>query len=318
MEIKVAKESGFCFGVKLAVDSANQALESCEPIYCLGQLIHNNSVTDDLENRGLIVVDDIHLVPDGSKIIFRSHGVSKSIYEIAKSKKLSIIDSTCPFVTKIHRIVEEHYKKGYGIIIVGKANHPEVIGINGWCDNSAIIIETEQDVDKIADLSIQMHVDNSLDLSINEGESLKSKYCVVTQTTNNQQLWQNIIKKIGKNNAIIVDFFDTICYTTNIRQVEAKEVSSNSEIMLVLGNKQSANTNKLLTVCKSNCDASFLIGDMDDLIGLDDSIFGQDKVVGITAGASTPFEFIQQVVDYLNQHYNIQSKAEIVDSHTFV
>jgi len=284
LEITVAEESGFCFGVKLAVDSANQALRDNETIYCLGQLIHNNSVTDDLADRGLVVVDNITDVPDGCKVIFRSHGVAKAVYETAKAKNLTVIDSTCPFVSKIHRIVEEHHAKGDKIIIVGKPSHPEVIGINGWCENCGIIVQSEADLPDLDD---------------------DSQYCVVTQTTNNQELYHKIIKKIGQNKAITFDFFDTICYTTNIRQNEAKVVSSTSDVMLVLGNKQSANSNKLLDVCKTNCDASFLIGDMDDLKKLDSSIFQTDKKVGITAGASTPYSFIQEVVDFLKATYSV-------------
>ena len=291
MKITVAEESGFCFGVKLAVDSANLALQDNQTVYCLGQLIHNNSVTDDLQERGLVVVNDINQVPDNAKVIFRSHGVAKSVYEIAKSKNLEVIDSTCPFVSKIHRIVQEHYLKGFKIIIVGKRSHPEVIGINGWCQNSATIVESEEELTPL-DLTCQ--------------------YCVVTQTTNNQELWKKIIKKIEENKSITFDFFDTICYTTNIRQSEAKVVSLDSDIMLVLGNKQSANTNKLLGICKTNCVNSFLVSSLLDLQGIDERLFAGNPSVGITAGASTPYEFVQQVVDYLQQRFDINPELDKV------
>jgi 4-hydroxy-3-methylbut-2-enyl diphosphate reductase len=285
VDITVAKESGFCFGVKLAVDSANKALQEGGVVYCLGQLIHNDSVTNELQDKGLVFVEDINQVPNNGKILFRSHGVPKVMYDIAKSKNLAVIDSTCPFVTKIHKIVESHYKQGYSIVIVGKCSHPEVVGINGWCGDTALVVESENDL-------TNMQADK--------------QYCVVSQTTNNQELWQKIIKKIEQNNAITFDFFDTICYTTISRQKEARIVSSDSDVMLVLGNKQSANTNKLLDICKSNCQYSYLVQGVEDLNQLD-VVLRDAKTVGITAGASTPYDFVQQVVSILEQQYNVVS-----------
>ncbi|MDR3021559.1 MAG: 4-hydroxy-3-methylbut-2-enyl diphosphate reductase [Clostridiales bacterium] len=289
MDIIVAKECGFCMGVKMAVNTAKDCLKTSGSVYCLGQLIHNKSVTDSLQSDGLIFVEHIDMVPNGSQLIIRSHGVGEKVYEIAREKDIKIIDATCPYVSKIHRIVKRHYDDGFNIIIVGKKAHPEVEGINGWCNHSAKVVECEDDL---------------VDIDCN------ALYCVVSQTTNSKQLFDKIVKKIEKLGVNTLDFFDTICYTTSVRQREADLVAKKCDVMLVLGNQNSANTNKLLDVCRKNCDSSFLITSLADLQSLQD-LFLQSRRVGITAGASTPQEFVDTVVSYINTNF-ADSRTDIL------
>ena len=166
MKVKIAKEAGFCFGVKRAMKMAWDELELNSDIYALGPLIHNRQAVQKYEDKGLITVDTIDSIPNNESVIIRSHGVSKDIYDRANFSNLNIIDTTCPFVKKIHNIVKEFYEEGFKIIIIGDKNHPEIIGINGWCENSALIIKSVDDL-------------NNLNLDNN------NKYCVVAQTTLN-------------------------------------------------------------------------------------------------------------------------------------
>ena len=176
MKVKIAKEAGFCFGVKRAMKMAWDELELNSDIYALGPLIHNKQAVQRYEDKGLVTVDTINDIPNDKSVIIRSHGVSSDIYDKANSNNLNIIDTTCPFVKKIHNIVKEFYEKGYKIIIIGDKNHPEIIGINGWCENSALIVKSIDDV-------------NSLNLYNN------SKYCLVAQTTLNLELYNEIIQQ---------------------------------------------------------------------------------------------------------------------------
>lgn len=174
MEIEVAKHSGFCFGVKEAMKKAEKTIENCreksKKIYTYGPLIHNTQVNQELKNKGVVCVNSINDVEKGSTIIVRSHGVPKSFYEEAKKKELEVIDATCVFVRKVQQKAQECYGKGKQVVIIGNKNHPEVIGINGWCNESAIIIENECDAEKIT------------------GDNI----CVVAQTTITESLWEQI------------------------------------------------------------------------------------------------------------------------------
>ena len=205
MKVKIAKEAGFCFGVKRAMKMAWDELELNSDIYALGPLIHNKQAVQRYEDKGLVTVDTINDIPNDKSVIIRSHGVSSDIYDKANSNNLNIIDTTCPFVKKIHNIVKEFYEKGYKIIIIGDKNHPEIIGINGWCENSALIVKSIDDV-------------NSLNLDNN------SKYCIVAQTTLNLELYNEIVNILSKKLDNIT-FKNTICSATKTRQQAAKELS---------------------------------------------------------------------------------------------
>jgi 4-hydroxy-3-methylbut-2-en-1-yl diphosphate reductase len=276
LKVKIASNAGFCFGVKRAMTMAWHELEKNEDtIYSLGPLIHNNQAVQKYEEKGLKTISAIDDVGHKSNIIIRSHGVSEEIYNKAKENDINIMDATCPFVKKIHEIANRYYKDGYKIIIIGDSKHPEVIGINGWCNNEAIIIKTLEDL-KVVNL------DNN------------QKYCVVAQTTINVNLYDKIVDEMSKQLKNIV-LHNTICSATKVRQEAAKELSKEVEAMVVIGGKHSSNTQKLVQICEENA-PTFAIETKEDLSVND---LKKYDYIGITAGASTPNWIIEDVVNYL-------------------
>ena len=275
MKVKIAKEAGFCFGVKRAMKMAWDELELNSDIYALGPLIHNKQAVQKYEDKGLITVDTIEGIPNNKNIIIRSHGVSKDTYDKAMSNSLNIIDTTCPFVKKIHNIVKESYENGFKIIIIGDKNHPEVIGINGWCENSALTIKSIEDLNDLT-------LDNEY------------KYCVVAQTTLNLELYNKIVDELSKR-LDNVTFNNTICSATKIRQQAAKELSVDVDCMIVIGGKHSSNTQKLVNICKEQV-PTFSIETKDDL---DIEKLKEFDIIGVTAGASTPDWIIKDVISFV-------------------
>ncbi|WP_304340213.1 4-hydroxy-3-methylbut-2-enyl diphosphate reductase [Metaclostridioides mangenotii] len=276
MNIKISKNAGFCFGVKRAMKMAWDEVESGDDdIYALGPLIHNKQAVTKYEEKGLKTVDEVNDVPSNMNMIIRSHGVAEKIYNEAVEKDINIIDTTCPFVKKIHNIANEHYNKGYKIIVIGDAKHPEVIGINGWCDDSAIVIKTLEELNDI-------DFDNSL------------KYCVVAQTTINSVLYNEITNSLRENLKEVV-FNDTICSATKSRQQAARDLSKEVDCMIVIGGKHSSNTQKLVKVCEEYV-PTFAIETKNEI---DKDEVLKYSEVGITAGASTPDWIIEDVLDYL-------------------
>lgn len=276
MNIKIAKNAGFCFGVKRAMKMAWDEVEKNDSgIYALGPLIHNKQAVAKYEEKGLKTVNEIDTIPNHENMIIRSHGVPENIYKEAKDKKLKIVDTTCPFVKKIHTVVSEYHNKGYEIIVIGDMKHPEVIGINGWCENSAIIIKTLEQMEN-------MEFDNS------------KKYCLVAQTTINLELYISIVNKLSDKLEEIV-FNDTICSATKTRQESAKELAKEVDCMIVIGGKHSSNTQKLVKVCEDLV-PTFAIETKDEL---DVNTLKKYKNLGITAGASTPNWIIEEVVTFL-------------------
>ena len=276
MEVKIAKEAGFCFGVKRAMKMAWDELENKNTeIYALGPLIHNKQAVSKYEAKGLVTVENIEDVPQSNNMIIRSHGVGEDIYNNATKRTLNVIDTTCPFVKKIHRVVKREYEKGNKIIVIGDSKHPEVIGINGWCNNSAIIIKSMEELESI-------ELDNS------------QTYCVVAQTTINLKLYKELkdyLTKHLKN----VKFNNTICSATKVRQESARELSKEVDCMVVIGGTHSSNTQKLVQICKEYVD-TFAIETKDEL---DIDTLKKYNTVGITAGASTPDWIIEDVVNYI-------------------
>ena len=271
MSVTVAKSSGFCQGVKRAVDVAMK-IEKPAAVY--GKLIHNELVLEKLRERGVECIDDLSELGD-RKLIIRSHGVGKDIYDYLDRKGIDYIDCTCVFVKKIHKIVYENYSAGKQIIIIGNPNHPEVIGINGWCDNSAIIYNGEDNFD----------FDD------------KKQYCLVVQTTYDHKKVELFIKFL-QNNIKSLDRNNTICYTTFCRQEECDLLSKSSDIMLVVGSKNSSNTSKLFDISVKNCSRTYLIETISDL----ESVTVDKKMkIGIVAGASTPPELIEEVKNLMNE-----------------
>ena len=264
MNVKIAKEAGFCFGVKRAMKMAWDELEENSYIYALGPLIHNKQAVKKYEDRGLITVDNISDIPNDKSVIIRSHGVSKDIYDEAKDNNLNVVDTTCPFVRKIHSIVNEFYDNGFKIIIIGDKNHPEVIGINGWCKNTAYIIKSFEDLE-------QLILSNDF------------KYCVVAQTTLNLALYNNLVDELSKRLENIT-FKNTICSATKIRQHAAKELAADVDCMVVIGGKHSSNTQKLVNICQEHV-PTFAIETKEE-VNVDK--LKEFNTIGVTAGASTP------------------------------
>ncbi|RDY22567.1 4-hydroxy-3-methylbut-2-enyl diphosphate reductase [Romboutsia maritimum] len=276
MEVKIAKDAGFCFGVKRAMKMAWNELEKSENgIFALGPLIHNKQAVSKYEERGLKTVEQVEVIPSNKSMIIRSHGVGESVYSEAKEKSINVIDTTCPFVKKIHNIVKEYNDKNYKIIVIGDMKHPEVIGINGWCNNNAIIIKTLEQMNEII-------FDNS------------KKYCVVAQTTINLTLYNNIVDKLSKEIENI-EFYNTICSATKVRQQSAKELALDVDCMIVIGGRHSSNTQKLVDICKEVVPTIAI----ETKLELNEEELRKYKVVGVTAGASTPDWIISEVIEFL-------------------
>lgn len=284
MEIKLAKSAGFCFGVKRAVDKVYEQIENNpgKPIYTYGSIIHNEEVVKTLTNKGVKVLnteEDISRISQGV-VVIRSHGVGKHIYDILKqNRNIEIIDATCPFVKKIHKIVKEQTKQGNQIIIIGNEKHPEVLGIKGWGNSQTIVIEATSQIEKLEDLK-------------------KKKIYIVAQTTFNYNKFQDIVEKISKK-GYDVCVLNTICNATQERQIEAKQIAKEVEAMIVIGDKHSSNTQKLYEICQNECENTYHIQTLGDLKpGWVSSV----RSVGITAGASTPNNIIEEV------HTNVRIK----------
>ena len=279
--VKLAKTAGFCYGVKRAVDGVYEELLKGR-IATLGPVIHNPQMIADLESKGVFAYDTVSQIPEDCKVIIRAHGVGKRVYEELEGRDYR--DLTCPMVKKIHKIVEEHYKNGYKIVIVGDKNHPEVIGINGWCNDSAYIVYNKNgEIDE--DLS---------DFCV----------CVVAQTTINREIFGKIVQNIKKTckSSII---FDTICIATRDRQKEADSLSRESDMMIVIGGKESSNTQKLFEIAKNNCPNTYLVETAADLPK------ERYNKIGITAGASTPGGIIEEVVKAMSE--NLQTEESFAE-----
>ena len=268
----MAESAGFCFGVKRAIEMAYAAIKTDHPLYSYGQLIHNKTVTDDLAAKGLQITEDLDSMEAGTLLI-RSHGVGKELYDKAEEKGLRILDGTCPFVKKIHQIVQQQQEAGKGILVVGDGAHPEVIGICGWCQNQAVILEDEQ-------------------AAREKDIPPKDSYAVVVQTTFRQEKFDKILQ-ILQERGISMQVFQTICSATEKRQTEAEELSKCVDKMIVIGGKNSSNTQKLVEICAKNCGNTVHIETICDLVL---NNFEKNDKIGITAGASTPPAIIKEVV----------------------
>lgn len=275
-QVTVAKSAGFCFGVKRAIDMVYaQAETATGPIYTYGPIIHNEEVVKDLESKQVTVIHDLDELEQKEKgiVIIRSHGVPKEKYDIIKEKGFQVIDATCPFVLKIHKIVEKHSEEGYHIIIIGNDKHPEVEGIKGWCNpQETTVIET---------------IKEAQNFNIN----IEKNVCIVSQTTFNKNKFKELVEIIQKKGYNVI-VLNTICSATQERQTQAKELASKSDAMIVIGGKQSSNTQKLFEISKKECENTYYIQTINDL---DLSKLSHAQNVGITAGASTPNNIIEEV-----------------------
>ena len=275
MQVTVAKSAGFCFGVQRAVDTVYEQVEKgVRPIYTYGPIIHSEVVVQDLEERGVQVLEgkeDLGQLTEGT-VIIRSHGVGKEIYDLISAKGLNCVDATCPFVKKIHRTVEKESAAGRQIIIIGNDNHPEVEGIKGWCRHPALVIESAEQAEA---------------LNLPEG----TKVCVVSQTTFNYKKFKDLVEILDKKryDRIVVN---TICNATEERQTEARQIAGKVDAMIVIGGSHSSNTQKLFEICRKECENTYYIQTVHDL---DLEVLRSTGLVGITAGASTPKKIIEEV-----------------------
>lgn len=276
-KLLLAESAGFCFGVQRAVEEALKVEGKYKKkIYTLGPLIHNNDVVEYLEKNNIYAIDfkETDSLKEGDVIVIRSHGVTKDVIESLEKKGLIVVNATCPYVTNIQRKVNKYKDLGYNIVILGDKNHPEVIGINGWCDNTAIITKDG-----------------------NFEENLPNKVCVVSQTTEKEQTWKNTVSNVSTLSKEVLSF-NTICSATEVRQKSAKELSSKVETMIVIGGRNSSNTTKLYQIAKENCDNTIHIENAKELTKefINEN---KNKIVGITAGASTPDWIIKEVINIM-------------------
>jgi len=280
-EVILANNAGFCFGVQRAVNEALKIQkEHNARIYTLGPLIHNNDVVKFLEENNIfsIELENIDKLNKGDVIVIRSHGVSEAILDILKKKQLTVLNATCPFVTIIQKKVKKYSKEGYHIVILGDENHPEVIGINGWCENKAIITK---------------------DGTFKEG--IPQKVCVVAQTTEKMKNWENTLKNLSSVKEVLA--FNTICSATDARQKSTNKISKDADAMIVIGGKNSSNTTKLYQIAKENCTNTIHIENITEL-SMNFIKNNNMKKIGVTAGASTPDWIIREVLDIMNTDNN--------------
>ncbi len=293
-EVTLANKAGFCFGVKRAVEETIRLREKYnKDIYTLGPLIHNNDVVKSLEEKGIhsITLEEAYNLKKNDVVVIRSHGVGKNVFDHLRKNNVIIENGTCPYVRNIQQKVEEYYNKGYNIIIVGDDKHPEVIGINGWCNDTAIISKDGENIDAI-----------------------KSKVCVVSQTTEKQSNWEKVLNRIISLAKEIVAF-NTICNATEERQESANKLSKEVDLMIVLGGYNSSNTTKLYEICKKNCENTYHVEKVDSSLL---NMIGNENInkIGITAGASTPEYVIEEAISKMKKQNDIsQEDMDLYDKY---
>ena len=295
MEIKVAEKAGFCFGVDRAVKMAYQTAESGKKeIYTYGMLIHNRDVIEELEKKGVRCAESIEDIPHGSTVIIRAHGISAREYEMLASLGADIVDATCPYVKRIHKIVRTEFNDGRQIIIAGDKNHPEVKGINGWCDDSAIVLADCGECSEIL------------------CKSDKTPVAMVSQTTMREEKVKKI-EKILKKHFTNAKFFDTICSATEERQLAAAQLAGECDMMFVFGGRNSSNTEKLYEICREECPNTHKLENSKELNELSHLFKKNILKVGITAGASTPDSVIKEAKLTMAEITNEMNFAEALE-----
>ena len=282
MKVELAKSAGFCFGVEKAVNTVyEEAKKGNDIVYTLGPIIHNEEVVKDMKKRGVeaVKIEDLVSLPKGT-VIIRSHGVSREIFNFVKRSGHRVVDATCPFVKKIHAIVSVQSGKGKTVVIIGNPEHPEVMGIRGWGDENTYAVE---------------NIEQFMNLELKKDKEI----IIVAQTTFNHKKFQEIIDKISLL-GYDVRCFNTICNATQERQAEAKKIASNVDAMIVIGDKKSSNTGKLVEICQEECENTVFIQTLEDL---DHGALLSVDSVGITAGASTPKHIIEEVQNIVRSKF---------------
>ncbi len=293
-EVTLANKAGFCFGVKRAVEETIRLREKYDKdIYTLGPLIHNNDVVKSLQEKGIhsITLEEAYNLKKNDVVVIRSHGVGKNVFDHLRRNNVIIENGTCPYVRNIQQKVEEYYSKGYNIIIVGDDKHPEVIGINGWCNDTAIISKDGENIDAI-----------------------RGKVCVVSQTTEKQGNWEKVLNRVISLAKEIVAF-NTICNATEERQESANKLSKKVDLMIVLGGYNSSNTTKLYEICKKNCENTYHVEKVDSSLL---NMIGNENInkIGITAGASTPEYVIEEAISKMKKQNDIsQEDMDLYDKY---
>ena len=280
--IRVAKTAGFCFGVNRAVETVYKLLDEDKTVCTLGPIIHNPQLVEELGRKGVRIIDAPEDAKAGETVVIRSHGVGKAIYDKLKEKNISYVDVTCPFVLKIHRIVEKESLAGNHIIIIGDKDHPEVQGICGWCQGPYTVIRNKEEAEVFV-------------------PPKGKKISIVSQTTFNYNKFKELVEILCKkryDNSVlnIGDILNTICNATEERQREAKNIAGEVDTMLVVGGRHSSNTQKLFEICKKECGNTYYI---QTPVDLDSEMFHHSSYVGITAGASTPKKIIEEVQEHV-------------------
>ena len=282
MEVILAQHAGFCFGVKRAVEQVYEQAATGKPIYTYGPIIHNEEVVKDLSQKGVQVIEneeELVQIEEGT-VVIRSHGVARRVCEKIEETGLECVDATCPFVKRIHKIVEKESEAGKRVVIIGNAGHPEVEGIMGWAKSDTTVLGS---------------IEEAQQFICDPGEEL----CIVSQTTFNYNKFQDmveILKEKGYNGSVV----NTICNATEVRQTEARKIAAKVDVMIVIGGNHSSNTRKLYEICRQECVNTYFIQTLDDLhLDLPKSV----RLVGITAGASTPNNIIEEVQNYVRINF---------------
>ncbi len=279
MKIEIADKAGFCFGVDRAVKIAYALSKEEGNHVTYGMLIHNRDFTEDLADRGVGKIDSVEEITEGMQVVIRAHGIGQAEQELILARGAEVVDATCPYVKKIHNIVKKADEAERTVIICGNENHPEVKGINGWCRNSAIVINGEGEIEKLLSIDADIPV------------------TVVAQTTIRKPFLKKV-SEITKKHFTNAEIFDTICNATAERQIAAAELARRCDCMIVVGGKNSSNTRMLYDVCKENCEDTYCIENAKELKNyINKGIIPENKnlKVRITAGASTPDSVIKEV-----------------------
>lgn len=284
MEIVVGKTAGFCYGVKRAIEGAEEELKKNINIYCLGEIVHNKQVIENLKQKGMIQIENIE--DSNGKTIIRAHGIAKEVYEKANIKNIEVKDLTCPKVLKIHEIANKFQKKGFFIFLFGSKTHPENIGTISYCGNNYYIINNLEEIEK--------GIEKLKEKNIN-------KLAIISQTTFSLEKFNkgiDIIRELLKETNIEIEIKNTICNATETRQKETDEISKNVDLMIIIGGKNSSNTQKLFEIAQKNCKHSICIETKDEL---DEDKIKEYNKIGIMAGASTPNESIIDVIEKIKK-----------------
>lgn len=280
MQIILGKTAGFCFGVQNAVNKTLEATENNEKIQCLGELVHNTQITEMLINKGVEFIENIE--EGKNKVIIRSHGVQKEIYEVAKQNGTQLIDLTCPKVLNVHKIAEEHAKQKYYIFLTGQIEHPETVGTMSFCGQNYSIIQDENDIAEATEKFIKSNCNNAI---------------LISQTTYSLSLFERI-SELLKEKIDNIKIQNTICNATKLRQEETKEIAKQVELMIIIGSKHSSNSNKLYKVASEYCKNTIFIETKNEI---EMEYIKKYSKIGIMAGASTPKQSIEEIVDIIQE-----------------